>query len=111
MFYQTNDGAGVVGILMSVFDPQRPIIARAPRTDSVPEQPPRRIQPRLTPDPHPSDAGWADSGALNEFRWLFPVESWGRRAPWMVLGLPLMMFGAAGMWLAPSRDDTMLIVW
>ena len=61
VYYQANVAAlSIVGILMSIIDSLNgPLIARC-----------------------------ADAGTLN--RWhLFPVATWGRRAPWMALGMPL----------------------
>ena len=53
----------------------------------------------------PFVAHMADSGALNRFLpGCFPLGSWGRRAPLMLLGCPLMMAGPTLMWLLPSRD-------
>jgi Na+/melibiose symporter-like transporter len=40
-------------------------------------------------------ANWADRGSLNELLpRVFPMETWGRRAPWMVVGLPLNSIAA-----------------
>lgn len=40
-------------------------------------------------------ANWADRGSLNELLpTVFPIESWGRRAPWIVVGLPLNSIAA-----------------
>ena len=48
-------------------------------------------------------ASAADKGLLNAwFPKRFAMERWGRRAPWMVLGLPSLLLGAVGMWLCPS---------
>jgi len=46
---------------------------------------------------------FADSGFLNrKFSKIFPVEKWGRRAPWILCGTPLMILGAAGGWFYPD---------
>ena len=37
--------------------------------------------------------------------------SWGRRAPWLLLGAPLLMAGTVLMWLPPAFDDLTLLVW
>ena len=40
-------------------------------------------------------ASWADRGTLNELLpSIFPIESWGQRAPWIVVGLPLNSIAA-----------------
>ena len=55
----------------------------------------------------PFVAHLADSAAIN--RWLprfFPLATWGRRAPLMALGAPLMLAGPTLMWLRPSPDLT-----
>lgn len=59
----------------------------------------------------PLVATMADRGALN--RWLpcFPMRTWGRRAPIMLLGTPLMVAGPTLMWLAPSRAAGALVAW
>ena len=57
----------------------------------------------------PFVARWADSGALN--RRVPCFASWGRRAPWLLLGAPLLMAGTVLMWLPPAFDDVTLLVW
>jgi|TARA_B110000196_G_C20533450_1_gene381081 Na+/melibiose symporter-like transporter len=57
----------------------------------------------------PFVARWADSGMLNRHVPWF--ASWGRRAPWLLLGTPLLMAGTVMMWLPPALDDTTLLVW
>ena len=57
----------------------------------------------------PFVARWADSGALNSRVPCF--ASWGRRAPWLLLGAPLLMAGTVLMWLPPAFDDVTLLVW
>ena len=57
----------------------------------------------------PFVARWADSGALN--RRVPCFASWGRRAPWLLLGAPLLMAGTVLMWLPPALDDVTLLVW
>ena len=40
-------------------------------------------------------ASWADRGTLNaRLPSVFPMERWGRRAPWLVMGLPLNSLAA-----------------
>ena len=56
----------------------------------------------------PFVARWADSGALN--RRVPCFASWGRRAPWLLLGAPLLMAGTVLMWLPPAFDDLTLLV-
>eukprot|EP00966_Prymnesium_polylepis_P260064 6007352-Prymnesium_polylepis.1 len=58
----------------------------------------------------PLIARWADAGLINRLR-CFPTGRWGRRAPLMVIGVPLMVAGPTLMWLAPSRDRTVLTLW
>jgi hypothetical protein len=58
----------------------------------------------------PFVASWADAGVANRLR-CFPAARWGRRAPLMLLGTPLMVAGPTLMWLAPSRDRTMITLW
>ena len=50
----------------------------------------------------PFVARWADSGMLNRHVPWF--ASWGRRAPWLLLGTPLLMAGTVMMWLPPALD-------
>ena len=35
----------------------------------------------------------------------------GRRAPWLLLGTPLLMAGTVLMWLPPALDDATLLAW
>lgn len=35
----------------------------------------------------------------------------GRRAPWLLLGTPLLMAGTVLMWLPPALDDVTLLAW
>ena len=35
----------------------------------------------------------------------------GRRAPWLLLGTPLLMAGTVLMWLPPALDDFTLLAW
>ena len=58
----------------------------------------------------PLIASWADSGLANRLR-CFPLAQWGRRAPLMLLGTPLMVAGPTLMWLAPSKDRLTLGLW
>ena len=55
-------------------------------------------------------ASLADSATLNRLR-CFPLLRWGRRAPFIMLGAPLMMAGPVLMWLIPSRDKTTVSIW
>ena len=42
---------------------------------------------------------------------LFPLHLWGRRAPLMALGAPLMLAGPTLMWLVPSRERWVTTFW
>eukprot|EP00962_Isochrysis_galbana_P015675 scaffold4498_cov119-Isochrysis_galbana.AAC.35 len=59
----------------------------------------------------PFVARWSDAGSLNHF-WMFsPVENWGRRAPWLLSGTPVVILGTSLMWLPPSRSEGWLVAW
>jgi len=59
----------------------------------------------------PFIARWSDAGYLNKLRVFSPAENWGRRAPWLLSGTPLVILGTSLMWLPPGRDDAWLISW
>ena len=41
----------------------------------------------------------------------FPLERWGRRAPLIAMGAPVMLAGPTLMWLVPSRARSVVNVW
>ena len=46
----------------------------------------------------------ADAGVLNRrCRRCFPPSRWGRRAPWILIGVPVAAIGAFMMWVPPVR--------
>jgi Na+/melibiose symporter-like transporter len=53
---------------------------------------------------------YSDMGLMNKLR-CFPLKSWGRRAPNIVVGFPMLTLGATLMWLSPSRNRQVLSIW
>ena len=58
----------------------------------------------------PLVASMADSGMANRLPY-FPLERWGRRAPLIAMGAPVMLAGPTLMWLVPSRARSVVNVW
>ena len=58
----------------------------------------------------PLIAQMADSALLNKLS-CFPLAGWGRRAPLILMGTPLLIAGPSLMWLAPNKDRFTLGVW
>jgi Na+/melibiose symporter-like transporter len=58
----------------------------------------------------PLIAQMADSALLNKLS-CFPLAGWGRRAPLILMGTPLLIAGPSLMWLAPNKDRLTLGVW
>lgn len=59
----------------------------------------------------PFIARWSDAGYLNRLGIFSPVEKWGRRAPWLLTGTPLVIFGTSLMWLPPYKSEAWLLAW
>ena len=59
----------------------------------------------------PVVAKLADAGWMNQLRW-FPKATWGRRAPLLLLSIPISLIGPTLMWLVPTvRDRNLLTAW
>lgn len=48
-------------------------------------------------------AKWSDRGRANG--WLFPSDSWGRRAPFATMGYPLLIVALFLVWVGPSTVE------
>lgn len=59
----------------------------------------------------PCIAHIADAATINRHMSRFPLHKWGRRAPLLVMGAPIMMAGPVLMWLVPSRERTVTTAW
>lgn len=54
----------------------------------------------------------ADAGVLNRrCRRCFPPDLWGRRAPWILIGVPITSLGAVLMWIPPVRGAHAAEAW
>ena len=57
----------------------------------------------------PFVARLSDAGSINRCMPCF--ANWGRRAPWLLLGTPIVILGTTLMWLPPAYDRTTLAAW